>query len=167
MDGFAFDKMSKQFKRTDPGLESGQTSYEMDRIERIEDQRAKREAARIKRYINSKVDDITKYLTEYLDVPSLCGYSKYTNMSFPRDERGWKMNVEKYYPTLNLCVDKIPAKWLMERILAKKWLIEQLGYKYIWLKEDESIRNEEEFWSRSEPLKDKPAYEIKPPFKLV
>lgn len=105
-------------------------------------------------------DKMTLYLKERFKCAYLMPEIRYKDSRFPKDERGFAMSVNRFYPALDLVVDKIPANWTQEMIDYKKWNIEQLGFKYCWLQDGEKITKAEEIYERTEPIKKKPSFEF-------
>lgn len=163
---FTYDRKHPGIIRSDT-LKSGRsltpsTFADMDKQDIIDERLINKEIRKADRYLNSLIDDITRYLRNKYSLPSMGVYNFYTNGNFPVDEQGNIMSVFKYYAPINLCVDLIPKDWPAGKIQAKKWMVERLGYRYGWLVEDEELTDEAEFLNRMEKLTTKPAYEIKP-----
>lgn len=133
-----------------------------DKLEKKEELKAEKEYKKLELKTKNKIDPISKYLASKNKLENLGFYNKFTRGDFPLDEKGYRMRVEKYYPALNLIVDLIPSSYSNEYIQSKKWLMEEMGFDYTWLKEGEVIREENVFWQRAARLEAKPKFEIKP-----
>lgn len=130
--------------------------------------------------IQEAADEMTKFLRIKHKLPGLRPEFRYVDSRFPKEESGRTMSVSRFYASLNLCVDNITDKWTNEMIQAKKWCIEQAGFKYVWKQESEVVKvvgkemllvlesttnekneileNTENFWGREKTIKQKPSF---------
>lgn len=84
-------------------------------------------------------DAMTQYLMKKFKLAYMWPELRYTDSRFPRTEDGKVMSVNRFYPAMNLVVDKIPESWTEDMIRAKKWAIEQLGMTYFWIQDGEKV----------------------------
>ena len=107
-------------------------------------------------------DALTCFLKEHYKLHYLAPVYNHLDSRFPFDDYK-QMRVTRYYPSIGLMVDIVPADWKQEKIDAKKHAIEKIGFKYTWKKSDEHGFDPKTFFKRMEPLKEEPKFEFLKP----
>ena len=152
--------------------------------ENREDVEAQEEVSQIRHEfkIQENADQMTLFLRKKHNLPGLNPSFRYFDSRFPQEASGRTMGVSRIYHSLKLCVDNIPANLALEKIMAKKWGVEQAGFKYVWKQEGEVVKvsddgkemylvletttdpkkgmveKTEDFWLRQRKVKEKPAF---------
>lgn len=164
-----------------------QEQLEEEKQEAEEGKALKRELKR-----QMEADDFTKLLKEAFKLKGNPLFkTEFTDTRWPRMDNGQAVVVTRvYYPALEgprseflgirslgeretenirVIIDKIPKDkfWTEDRIMAKKWVCEQSGYRYFWVGEKENFEIDLEdkgnlFYKRFEALKTQPKLNFGP-----
>ena len=112
----------------------------------------------------ANADGLTRFLMEHYKLAYLAPIYNHMDSRFPFDDYR-QVKVSRYYPSLALMVDIVPAGWEQDKIDAKKYAIEQMGFQYTWKKPNEDSEQFDSivFFERMKPLKEKPAFEFTRP----
>jgi hypothetical protein len=132
------------------------TPSQVDEAEIAEAEHAE---AEIKQF--SKTDKITEFLREFYDQPELVFLEEFSDGRIPYLKDGSLLKAARFYPSINLIVDKIPKSASQADIDAIKWEFERVGHKYTWLREGETLdldpkSTTPELIARANPLKTDP-----------
>jgi hypothetical protein len=136
------------------------------------------------KYKLQEPDGFSKLIAELFKLESVPGFkTNFTDSRWPRNEIGENIKVERVYffamrgprealhgyrslgdGEINsygkIIVDRLPKDYDQKLIMARKWLAEQTGYRFVWITEDEIFEDDkavEIFLSRMNALESKPA----------
>jgi len=147
-------------KEEKPETLSAEQELQKDQAEQLE-----AEALKKKMEKEASLDKVTIYLEKHFGLKGIQFKEDYFETRLPHLLNGEGVRVKRYYPSLNLCVDRIPKGTVKDDILSKKWEFERIGKKYTWIQEGENLEFDEkdeknEFLNRLIPLNVEPKQRI-------